>query len=160
WYMQRMRKLAMSISAMYKAAFPKDFEIYCKAFAAGIWLEADPSPWLGRAIVWKLNVLPHCNGLDAGPAAIFCMGQYSGGECYLTDLQIKLRYHPGDVLIFRAGDLYHSIGNWESEGGVTKGGIMPGHVGNVFFSPAHSVNFLKNQGRRWMKRTAGGALPE
>jgi hypothetical protein len=91
WYMGQTRKLAMALSAMFLAAFPDDHQIYDEAFQAGVWLETDPGPWIGRAIVWKLNVLPHRDGQDAGPTAIFCMGNYSGGECYLTDLKIKLR---------------------------------------------------------------------
>lgn len=69
------------------------------------------------------------------------------------------RYQPGDVLIFRAGDLYHAIGPWKPEGGVTSRGITPGRIGNVFFSPAHSLKALKNRRRGWLKSTAGGALP-
>jgi hypothetical protein len=46
----------------------------------------DPGPFLGRAIVWKLNVCPHQDGLDKGPAVIFSMGYFSGRECYLPDL--------------------------------------------------------------------------
>jgi hypothetical protein len=76
---------------MFKVSWPEDYEKYRKAFEAGVWVEDDPGPWLGRAIVWKLQVLPHRDGLDGGPTAIFCLGRFSGGECYLPDLHIKLR---------------------------------------------------------------------
>lgn len=92
WYMERTAKLAVALKEMFKAAFPEDFEIYQKAFNAGVWELADPGPWLGRAIVWKLNVLPHRDGQDGGPTAIFCLGHFSGGEAYLTDLKVKLWY--------------------------------------------------------------------
>ncbi|KAG2336744.1 hypothetical protein BDR05DRAFT_896331 [Suillus weaverae] len=159
WYMKRTSKLALALKEMFKVAYPDEFNVYEKAFEAGVWEVADPGPWLGRAIVWKLNVLPHRDGLDGGPTAIFCLGHFSGGEAYLTDLKLKLWYRPGDVLIFRAGDLYHAIGPWKAEGGVTARGITPGRVGNVFFSPAHSLRALKDKSAGWMKSTAGGALP-
>ncbi|KAG1772232.1 hypothetical protein EV702DRAFT_1048697 [Suillus placidus] len=159
WYMKRTSKLALALKEMFKVAYPDEFNIYEKAFEAGVWEVADPGPWLGRAIVWKLNVLPHRDGLDGGPTAIFCLGHFSGGEAYLTDLKLKLWYRPGDVLIFRAGDLYHAVGPWKAEGGVTARGITPGRVGNVFFSPAHSLRALKGKSAGWMKSTAGGALP-
>ncbi|KAG2359430.1 hypothetical protein BDR07DRAFT_1292300 [Suillus spraguei] len=159
WYMKRTSKLASTLKEMFKAAYPEEFIIYENAFNAGVWEAEDPGPWLGRAIVWKLNVLPHRDGLDGGPTAIFCLGHFSGGEAYLTDLKLKLWYRPGDVLIFRAGDLYHAVGPWEAEGGVTARGITPGRIGNVFFSPAHSLRALKDKKPGWMKSTAGGALP-
>ncbi|KAG1838800.1 hypothetical protein DFJ58DRAFT_668149 [Suillus subalutaceus] len=159
WYMKRTSKLALMLGEMFRVAYTDDFEIYQKAFEAGVWEVADPGPWLGRAIVWKLNVLPHRDGLDGGPTAIFCLGHFSGGEAYLTDLKLKLWYRPGDVLIFRAGDLYHAVGPWKAEGGVTSRGITPGRIGNVFFSPAHSLRALKNRKAGWMRHTAGGVLP-
>ncbi|KAG1719118.1 hypothetical protein EDB19DRAFT_1837036 [Suillus lakei] len=126
-------------------AYPDDFKIYQKAFDAGVWEVADPGPWLGRAIVWKLNVLPHRDGLDGGPTAIFCLGHFSGGEAYLTDLKLKLQYRPGDVLIFRAGDLYHAVGPWKAEGGITARGITPGRVGNEgWLDEKHSWRHLAN----------------
>jgi hypothetical protein len=69
------------------------------------------------------------------------------------------RYRPGDVLIFRAGDLYHAIGDWKPEGGVTASGVTPGRIGHVFFTPAHSLKALKGKEPGWLKKCAGGALP-
>lgn len=92
WYMERTSKLALALKEMFKVAYPEEFKIYEEAFEAGFWEAADPGPWLGRAIVWKLNVLPHRDGLDGGPTAIFCLGHFSGGEAYLTDLKLKLWY--------------------------------------------------------------------
>ncbi|KAG0691446.1 hypothetical protein DFH29DRAFT_787284, partial [Suillus ampliporus] len=156
WYMRCTCKLAMALSAMYQAAFQDNHETYCRAFEAGVWLEADPSPWLGRAIVWKLNILPHRDGQDGGPTTIFCMGNYTGGEPYLPDLKIKLWYHPGEVLIFCAGDLYHAIGDWEEEGGMTDCSITPGCISDVFFTPVHALQALKDKERLWMQKHAGG----
>lgn len=101
WYMKKTAKLALALKEMFRAAYPDEFKIYEKAFEAGVWEAADPGPWLGRAIVWKLNVLPHRDGLDGGPTAIFCLGRFSGGEAYLTDLKLKLWYISYLALTFR-----------------------------------------------------------
>jgi hypothetical protein len=159
WYLAYTRPLALTLQEMFKVSWPEDYEKYRKAFEAGVWVEDDPGPWLGRAIVWKLQVLPHRDGLDGGPTAIFCLGRFSGGECYLPDLHIKLRYRPGDVLIFLSGDLYHAVGDWKAISGVSTRGITPGRVGNVFFTPADSLHALKGKLPRWSKKTAGGFLP-
>lgn len=82
--------MAKRLSAMFKVAYPEYFEKYRKAFQAGVWEPSDPGPWLGRAIVWKLQVHVHRDGLDEGPAAIFPMGYYKGGELYLPDVELKL----------------------------------------------------------------------
>ncbi|KAG2063333.1 hypothetical protein BDR04DRAFT_948841, partial [Suillus decipiens] len=159
WYLAYTRPLALTLQEMFKVSWPEYYEMYRAAFEAGVWVEDDPGPWLGRAIIWKLQVLPHRDGLDGGPTAIFCLGHFTGGECYLPDLHIKLQYRPGDVLIFLSGDLYHAVGDWKPISGVSTGGITPGRVGNVFFSPADSLCALKGKPSRWSKKTAGGTLP-
>ncbi|KAG0700628.1 hypothetical protein DFH29DRAFT_1000968 [Suillus ampliporus] len=95
WYFQHTEELAIILAVMFEASFPAYYKTYKKAFEAGQWIQADPGPWLGCATVWRLQVLPHRNGLDAGPTAIFSMGQYTGGEAYITDLKLKFKYHPG-----------------------------------------------------------------
>jgi hypothetical protein len=161
WYYPKTERLAILLAIMFKASFPKEYVRFEAAFKAGRWVREDPGPWLGRAHVWKLQVVAHRDGLDAGPTAIFNMGDYEGGEAYLTDLELKLLYPPGDVLIFLAADLYHVIGPWYIPKGakVSAEGLTPGRVGNVFFSPASSLAFLKDREEGWFKATLGGALP-
>lgn len=91
WYLAYTRPLALTLAEMFKVSWPTYYERYRAAFNAGVWVEDDPGPWLGRAIVWKLQVLPHRDGLDGGPTAIFCFGSFTGGECYLPDLKLKLQ---------------------------------------------------------------------
>lgn len=90
-YFCASQPLAIYLSACFKVAFPDYFVRYQAAFKAGVWTEVDPGPWLGRAIVWKLLVKTHMDGLDYGPTAIFNVGQYTGGELYLLDLEVKLQ---------------------------------------------------------------------
>lgn len=91
YYFIASKEVAIFLDALFKVAFPKEHKRYAEAFKAGRWECSDPGPWLGRAIVWKLQVLPHRDGLDGGPTAIWNMGIYTGGELYLPDLGLKLR---------------------------------------------------------------------
>ncbi|KAK7012364.1 hypothetical protein R3P38DRAFT_2550174 [Favolaschia claudopus] len=89
---------------------------------------ADPGPWIGRAIVYKLEVLEHVDGLDDGPTASFCVGDFAGGELYLSDIDVKLSYRQGDIIIFMSGLLYHTVGTWKSGSHISSNGITPGRV--------------------------------
>ena len=90
-YFLSTRKVAARLAGYFQAAFPRYYKKYRKAFAAGVWEDADPGPWIGRAIVWKLQVGAHRDGLDEGPAACFPCGRYRGGELCLPDLNAKLQ---------------------------------------------------------------------
>lgn len=90
YFMRISRPDALRLSALFKSLYPAFHEKYRKAFEAGVWVRADPGPFLGRAIVWKLQVEPHRDGLDAGPAICFPLGSFTGGALYLPDLGLKL----------------------------------------------------------------------
>ena len=89
-YFELTRPVALYLSACFKVSFPEYHTKYTAAFEAGVWESEDPGPWLGRAIVWKLPVQTHMDGLDDGPTAIFNFGNYTGGKLYLPNLQVKL----------------------------------------------------------------------
>lgn len=90
-YMHATRTIALLLAEMFKTVFPEDYERYRKAFDAGVWIEADPGPWLGRAIVYKLDVNLHFDGLDGGPTATFPLGQFTGGTLELPQLWARLQ---------------------------------------------------------------------
>lgn len=90
WYFLATAELATALAAMFKSSFPEYHEKYAAAFKAGVWEESDPGPWLGRAIVYKLQVQAHVDGLDDGPTACFPLGRFTGGEIYFPDLGLKL----------------------------------------------------------------------
>lgn len=89
-YYVASQPVALRLAACFKVAFPEYYFEYKAAFDAGVWMTEDPGPWLGRAIVWKLPVRTHMDGLDDGPTAIFNCGNYKGGNLYLPDLKVKL----------------------------------------------------------------------
>ncbi|KAG0693692.1 hypothetical protein DFH29DRAFT_1007023 [Suillus ampliporus] len=125
-YFKATETLALRLAVMFRKSFPEFYDKYRKAFDAGRWTVVDPGPFLGRVIVWKLSVGAHQDGGDEGPAVILPMGRFEGGECYLPDLKLKLSYRPGEVIILMAGALYHGIGDWTPEAGVSEDGVTPG----------------------------------
>ncbi|KAG1735277.1 uncharacterized protein EDB91DRAFT_1083733 [Suillus paluster] len=122
-YFEDTQELAILLGEMFQIAFYAKYEA---AFLTGHWTVTDPGPLLGRVLVWKLQVMPHQDGLDAGPSIIFNMGKFTGGECYITNLKLKLKYCPGDVIILMGGALHHGIGPWKPLPGITEDGITPG----------------------------------
>ena len=89
WYYRATAKVAAILDEYFAVSFPDEHLKYQKAFKAGVWLMEDPGPWLGRAIVYKLQVKQHQDRSDGGPTAIFNVGQYTGGHLYLTSLGLK-----------------------------------------------------------------------
>ena len=90
-YFQATENVADLLASYFKVSFPADYIKYKKAFDAGMWLDEDPGPWLGCAIVYKLDVNPHVDQADGGPTAIFNVGRYSGGELYLPCIGLKFQ---------------------------------------------------------------------
>ena len=71
-----------------------------------------------------------------------------------------LRYGPGDVIIFMAGALFHSVTEWEPTEAEDMEGCTPGRIGHVFFFPEKTYTTLEEKERGWAEKTCGGLLPE
>ena len=82
--------VAKILGAMFKVIYPDLYEKYRAAFEAGVWEKGDPGPWLGRAIVYKLQVKLHNDGNDDGPTVSFAVGTYEEGHLLVLDLLAKL----------------------------------------------------------------------
>jgi hypothetical protein len=89
WYFRATAEVAEMLSMYFSIAFPAEHKTYRRAFDVGGWLTEDPGPWLGRAIVYKLQIDHHQDKSDGGPTAIFNVGQYTGGNLFLTSLGLK-----------------------------------------------------------------------
>lgn len=89
-YYKATKHLARRLSAMFEVLMPECYNTYKDAFEAGVWSDDDPGPWLGRAIVYKLQVSLHKDKEDAGPAVSFPVGSFSGGEMLIPQLKAKL----------------------------------------------------------------------
>jgi hypothetical protein len=90
WYYETTKIVGQILGVMFKAIYPAIYDKYMAAFQAGVWEKADPGPWLGRAIVYKLQVNLHNDGRDDGPTASFPVGFYNEGHMLVPDLKAKL----------------------------------------------------------------------
>ena len=84
--------LAIFLKELFKHLFSKQYEEYQAAFNAGVWYTEDPGPWIGRAIVYKLDVQMHYDMRDGGPTATFPVGLFEGGCMELPTLKAQLKY--------------------------------------------------------------------
>ncbi|KAJ7170434.1 hypothetical protein C8R43DRAFT_832950, partial [Mycena crocata] len=165
-YFTMTREAAVFVAERFKAIFPTFYQEYKADFEAGRWLHEireDPGPFLGRAIVYKLQILVHRDHLDHGPSVTFPAGYFSGGAMYFPDLDAKFAYRPGDLCISLSADLYHAVEPWSPipcPPDVSKGQITPGRVATVFFHPDKSSLTLHGKRPDWATETAGGTLPD
>ncbi|GAA5983793.1 hypothetical protein JCM5350_002398 [Sporobolomyces pararoseus] len=63
------------------------------------------------ALVINARVGPHRDGRDSvhGLAAMTVFGEFEGGDLYLPRHQIRIRYNPGDVILFKSNLLEHMV---------------------------------------------------
>jgi hypothetical protein len=102
WYYEATEPAVQQLDKMFRISFPEQYAKYRSAFDAGQFVDHNPGPWLGRVIVYKVQVLLHRDGEDPpdGPGAIFNSGPYKGGCLYFPDLHLKLRLvHQFSVLL-------------------------------------------------------------
>ncbi|KAG6836434.1 hypothetical protein H0H93_008028 [Arthromyces matolae] len=152
----RTADIFIYISAMFEKIYPETYSKYKKAFKAGKWVEEDPGVFLGRAIVYKLQIFPHFDDGDEGPAVSFPCGYYEGGKMIVPQLKAKFLYNPGAVCMFEAYRIYHAITRWTPMIMEEDDTLTPGRIGTVLFCPKHSVDILKDQEPDWGRRTDFG----
>ncbi|KAG6816069.1 hypothetical protein H0H87_008862 [Tephrocybe sp. NHM501043] len=152
--------LSKLLGAWFQVLFPSEYQRFAQAFEAGVWIEDDPGPWLGRSIVYKLQVDFHVDAGDDGPAVSFPVGFFQGGHLVVPALYTKFSYQPGHVCFFYASKMYHSVTRWIPDDDIPGQELTPGRIGTVFFSPANSLNILKDKPQNWARKTAMGRAPD
>lgn len=90
-FYQRTRPVALALKAMMEVLLPETAARYQQAFEAGCCMEDDPGPFLGRAVVWKMQLSPHKDGGDVGHSISFGFGSYTGGHMIIPQLDLKLK---------------------------------------------------------------------
>jgi hypothetical protein len=90
-YYHQTKDIAVALAIMFEVAFPELYLEYQEAFEAGIWFQDDPGPFLGRAVIYKLQSKLHKDRNDVGPSASFPVGCFEGGEMLFPQLRSKLR---------------------------------------------------------------------
>ncbi|KAF8958777.1 hypothetical protein BDZ97DRAFT_1923398 [Flammula alnicola] len=88
-YFLATRSVARALAIMFETVFPDIYAQYQEAFEAGVWLTQDPGPFLGRAIIYKLQGKLHKDRNDVGPSASFPAGYFTGGEMLFPQLGAK-----------------------------------------------------------------------
>lgn len=68
---------------------PEAFKEYKAAFEAGRWYSEDPGPWLGRTVVFKLQLFLHFDPSEAGPTISFPYGYFTGGQMLFPGLSAR-----------------------------------------------------------------------
>ncbi|KAJ7074605.1 hypothetical protein C8F01DRAFT_934676, partial [Mycena amicta] len=158
-YYDRTRDYAQLAGACTQVFYPKWYDIYQKAFAAGQYELRDPGPFLGRALVWKLQVTLHRDGLDIGPTLIASNGYYEGGSLLGPDVESKFSYQRGEIVLGYFGSLYHSLEKWYPTPlpqDLGEHRVTSGRMSHVFFSPAKSLAVLESKPPNWNVSTSGG----
>jgi len=169
--------VARTIALAFRTVFSDWYETYQKAFKAGVWFMDDPGPFLGRAVVYKLQGRLHKDRHDVGPSVSFPVGQFTGGEMVFPQLNTKLqcvlshntfalsvfhasfRYSPGDFCIFFSSIIYHKVAPFTplpQTPAQKAQDITPSRIGSVFFFPRNSLRMLEGKPDRWGYRTAFG----
>ena len=90
-YFAETREVAIFLGELFQHVFPEEYAQYRSAFEDGVWYTEDPGPWIGRAIVYKLDVQMHYDMLDGGPTATFPVGLFEGGCMELPTLKARLK---------------------------------------------------------------------
>ncbi|KAJ8694407.1 hypothetical protein PTI98_009331 [Pleurotus ostreatus] len=156
-YYTATKEIAGLLGLVVKTLLPEQYEKYQEAFEAGVWFaDEDPGPFLGRAVVWKLQLRMHKDKADAGFSISIPFGAYTGGYMIIPQLHAKLSYHPGDLCIFLSSKLYHQVSRWEPTDGMQKGGLTPGRSAHVFFFPKPTFQLLQDKPKFWGRNTAYG----
>lgn len=77
------------------------------------YLHESPCPFLGMALVRNLRVTPHIDQGDDPEGYVLMTNVGSHKESHLVvgtpNLQYKLAYVPGDLVLFRSGVVIHGI---------------------------------------------------
>jgi hypothetical protein len=124
---QKLKKFEnLMISVLKKAApllaviDPIGFEYQRKVFE---YAEADKedvikysySPWLGMVIGANLITNAHHDNRDLkmGWAALLCWGEFNGADFIIPELNLKIKYQPGTIILLRSFALEHFITKWD-----------------------------------------------
>lgn len=179
-YYDSSRAVAQHIEAYLLAVFPQWAKDYRSCFDAGRLLPQDPGPFLGRAIIYKLQGEVHKDCRDAGPSASFGVGYYDGGNMLVPQLGAKFlwvynfssacmsthtiyycqSYDPGAICIFFSSSMWHKVSQFRSHiqtQDQLQKSIIPGRIGTVFFFPKASLELLNRKETGWGLSTAFGA---
>ncbi|KAJ7049599.1 hypothetical protein C8F01DRAFT_731431 [Mycena amicta] len=162
-YLRRTQLYTTLVGVCCRTFYPHWHTVYEQAFNAGKSNLLDPGPFLGRVIVWKLQVELHRDGLDIGPTLTSADGSFEGGAMVLPDFGCKFSYRCGHIGFGYYGALYHCVERWEPvppPEHLAKHGVTSGRMSTVFFSPQRSLEALKDKVEFWLVDSRGNLNPD
>lgn len=74
-----------------KTLLPDAYAEHDEIFQAGKFFHNDPGPFLGRAVMWKLQMKLHKDLGDKGWTISFPVGSFTGGHFLIPQLDLKLK---------------------------------------------------------------------
>lgn len=117
-----LKLVSLRINAALKAVDPDHYE---RADALRSSLESkfpfvkamnanDPLVYEGRWILFNIQRDVHVDRQDPplSWAADLALGQHKGGHLFLPQLGLRIRFEPGDMIMFRGRMLRHGVENW------------------------------------------------
>ncbi|KAL0061160.1 hypothetical protein AAF712_012030 [Marasmius tenuissimus] len=153
--------LERCIESAVQVFFPDLYPVLAHVREAGRAFQSsrEGGVYLGRAVVYKLQLFNHIDQKDCGISASFPAGHFVGGYLLIPQLGAKFLYAPGDVAIFYASLLFHTVTPWEAKPMKATDVVTPGRVGTVMFNPEGAVDVLKDKPKGWGMSTVFGKLP-
>ncbi|KZT31983.1 hypothetical protein SISSUDRAFT_1067295 [Sistotremastrum suecicum HHB10207 ss-3] len=154
WYMDSTSFLHKLLGEYIKLTDRPYWKKIHKTYHAGRWVTSDyrHGAFLGRAIVWKLQIEVHRDSQDEA-------GAYCRTGIVFPDLGLIFEYPPGSIIIFRSADLYHGIIPWEPAPQLPNhGSLSSGRYSYVFFNQGRAVQALEGKPQAWGRKTAYGRL--
>lgn len=127
------------------------------------WWATDPGPYQGRVIIWKLQSSPHIDEHDACPTITCPMGLYAGGYMDILELNARLFYRPGDIIIGWTSHLLHRVTDFttpvatkEEKDFMETHNLTPGRIGTVHLFREKEYAVFKEKKAGWGKDTMYG----
>ncbi|THH26863.1 hypothetical protein EUX98_g7328 [Antrodiella citrinella] len=138
-YMFADGHIANYISQLVALWMPKDFKRLKKAFDRANWIQdileegenVGGGIFVGRVTLYKLQTHLH-RDLGDTICAITCVGQFKGGEAIFPDLDLKLAYNAGDIILFHSQALWHMIAPWAPLPRPNNSKVIPGRISRVY----------------------------
>ena len=90
-YYKLTRPLAEHLAVMYKVLIQELYKTLKPAFTAGWWFKQNPGPWVGCALLYKLQAELHLDGNDVRSSISFPCGDFWGSQMLVPQLEAKFR---------------------------------------------------------------------
>lgn len=120
-FMHQLEPFFQLVSNLFRTLAPETYQRYRKGMDRlankhadlATYLRESPCPLLGMALVRNLRVTPHVDQEDDPEGYVFMTNVGDHRDSHLVvgtpDLQFKLAYEPGDIILFRSGVMIHGV---------------------------------------------------